>query len=403
MFENIGSAFSSIWSNKVRSLLTLLGVVIGVTSVTILVALGEGLKKDVSALIQGLGTNVIAVISGKVDAEGGPGAGANPANFISGDILTLKDVESIDGISGVAQVVPMSILSGNLKYEDKTAYPTLFGTYPNFLETMEIVKLEKGRMFSSRDETGGIVLSNANKKVLFGNDEALGKKIKLGQKELEVIGVLGKAKSSSLLSSEYDNLSLVSFAEAKIINKDQVKVSRIVAKAKTDTDVKVVKKQIEEVMLRNHNGEEDFTVLTQDEMLGLFDQFLSLATAMVSAIAAISLVVGGIGIMNIMLVTVTERTREIGLRKAVGATRGAILVQFLTEAVVITLVGGLIGLGIAFLVAKIVELKTPLKPAFSLEVLALTAGISLIIGAVFGLWPALRAAKKDPIEALRYE
>ncbi len=156
-------------------------------------------------------------------------------------------------------------------------------------------------------------------------------------------------------------------------------------------------------MLKNHNNEENFSVLTQDDLLGLFDQFLSLATTMVTAIAAISLVVGGIGIMNIMLITVTERTREIGLRKAVGASKGAILSQFLIEAIIITLLGGLLGLAISFVATYIISAKSSLNPEITASTITLALGISTVIGILFGLWPAMRAAQKDPIEALRRE
>ena len=400
MFENIRAAFASIWSNKLRSLLTLLGVVIGVSSVTILVALGQGLKNDVSGLIQGFGTNVAVVVAGKIDTKGN--AGTNPANFVSGDILTLADVAAIQKVPDVAHVAPVSLVPGNLKTADQNISAIVFGTTPNFLDSLQLLSLGGGRMFSDND-TKVIVLGNQTKQQLFGDGEALGKTVNLGSEDLTVVGVLAKPAKTTALSSEYDAVSIIPFDEAKVLNKGQTKIARIIVKASDSADMKKVKSALHQALLTGHAGEEDFTVLTQDDILSLFDQFLNLATAMVSAIAGISLVVGGIGIMNIMLVTVTERTREIGLRKAVGATRGAILLQFLTEAIVVTLVGGLIGLGVAFAVAQVIALKTPLKPEFSLTVIELTVAISVVIGSIFGLWPALRAAKKDPIEALRYE
>jgi len=165
----------------------------------------------------------------------------------------------------------------------------------------------------------------------------------------------------------------------------------------------VVKEAVHEAVLEAHDGEDDFSVLTQEDLLDLFDQFLSLATTMVTAIAAISLIVGGIGIMNIMLITVTERTKEIGLRKAVGASRSAILFQFLVEAIIITLLGGVIGLAIAFLATSLISANSTLTPEITPYVIVLALGISTLIGILFGIWPALQAAKKDPIEALRHE
>lgn len=406
MLENISSALSSIWSNKLRSLLTLLGVVIGVSSVTILIALGQGLKSDVASLIQGFGTNVIFVVAGKIDTKagsGGAGAGPNPADIVNGDILTLNDVDIIKQDADVAQVSKVSLVSGTLQVADKTASGTIFGTDPNIIDTLEIFHLESGQVFASDDAGPVIVLSNATKQQLFGDANAVGKKMLVGKTEFTVEGVLGKPKTTSAVGSQFDTLSFIPFNQAVVMNKGQAKIVRIIIKAGDKADVKKVKADLKAKILVAHDNQENFTLLTQDDILGLFDTFLSLATAMVSAIASISLVVGGIGIMNIMLVTVTERTREIGLRMAVGATRGAILVQFLVEAVVITLIGGLIGLGIAFGVGQIIEAKSALKPVFSWEVLLVTVGLSILIGVIFGIWPALRAARKDPIEALRYE
>ncbi|MCA9397770.1 ABC transporter permease [candidate division WWE3 bacterium] len=401
MFSNIRSALTSIWNHKVRSLLTVLGVVIGVSSVTTLVSLGQGLKNDVSSLIQGFGTNVIVVVSGSFDES--QGAQINPANIISGDILTLEDIDDIAAMPEIKAVTPISLVGGALKYEEESYAPTFFGVFPNVLEAFEVLELEKGQTFNSRDAGDVIVLAGKVAEGLFGTKDPIGKKVLLGERELEVIGVLGESTSASIFGSEFDNIAAIPFDTATDINDGEVSIMRIVMRASDDADVSAVKEEVTTRILDNHDGEEDFTVLTQDDMLALFNQFLDLSTALVSAIAAISLIVGGIGIMNIMLVTVTERTREIGLRKAVGATKFAIMMQFLTEAIVITFVGGLIGLGVSVAAGLVVASQTPLQPEITLQVVLTAIGISSVIGVIFGLWPALRAANKDPIEALRYE
>lgn len=403
VLDYVRNALISIWSNKVRSVLTVLGVVIGVTSVTTLVSLGEGLKKDVSASIRGFGTNVITVISGKINTSSPNQANTNPANFIAGDILTLGDVKSIEAISDVQTVTPVSLVSGSIKYEDKLAVPTLFGAYPNLLEAIEILPLDSGRMFRTQNEGNVIILGPNAKTDLFGDTDPIGQTVTIGKDDFEVIGTLGKSKTVGLFGSEFDAISIIPFDSATRLNKDQVKIMRIVIKAAESADVEAVRDQVASRLRLNHDNEEDFTVLTQEDLLSLFSQFLNLATTMVSAIAAISLIVGGIGIMNIMLVTVTERTKEIGLRKAVGATKFAILIQFLTEAIIITFVGALIGLAITFIASAIIRAKTELQPVTSWEVIGIAVGISVIVGIIFGLWPAVRAANKDPIEALAYE
>jgi len=404
MTNYLKSALNSIWSSKVRSLLTLLGVVIGVASVTTLISLGQGLKQDVSGLIRGFGTNVMVVVGGKIDSQSGfSPTQTNPASLISGDILTLEDVESIKNMPEITSVSPISLVPGTLKFGGNEVAPTIFGAYPSVVESFQVLEVEYGQVFNSVSSGQVIVLGYQTAKDLFGDLYPLVKSVTLGKKEFRVIGTLGKSKSTSVFGSEFDDLNLIPFDEATKLNKDQVRIMRIVAKAQDNTNVEDVKAEIHRRILTNHGGEEDFSILTQDDLLGLFNQFLNLSTTLVSAIAAISLIVGGIGIMNIMLVTVTERTREIGLRKAVGATKRAILIQFLTEAILMTMVGGLIGLGISVVVNGIVALKTPLTPALSINVILITLGISTVIGIVFGIWPAMRAANKDPIEALRHE
>ncbi len=405
MLEYVKSALSSIWSNKVRSVLTVLGVVLGVTSVTTLISLGQGLKNDVSGLIQGFGTNVITIVSGKLDTSGSSSLSqnANPGDFISGTILTESDVEKVKALPEIESVSPTVLVPGGLQYNDKTATSTVTGAYPEVVNALQVLTIDKGQIFADRESGNKIVLGYQPTNDLFGDINPIGKKIKLGKEDFEVVGTLTKAKGSAIFGSSFDSLSVIPFDTATVLNKNQTKINRIIIKASDTAKVEDVKNRVTSEVLANHDNEDNFSVLTQDDILSLFNTFLNLATTMVSAIAAISLVVGGIGIMNIMLVTVTERTREIGLRKAVGATKGAILFQFLTEAVVVTLVGAVIGLGITFITSAIIRAKTDLNPVISLDVIGLAVGIALVVGIIFGLWPAIRAAAKDPIEVLRYE
>lgn len=403
MINNVKSAFSSIWNNKITSLLTMLGVVIGVTSVIVLISLGQGLKNDVSGLIEGLGSNIMAVIGGKIDTENLQSSNQqiNPAQLISSDILTENDIAALKKTKGVKLVIPMTMVSYPIKYQNKIASATVIGTTSQFLEAVNLLKIGEGRAFQDFDEKT-IIIPYSLKDSLFSNTDPIGKKINLGPQEFTIVGVFKKI-SGGALSSEYSNMSLIPFDSATSLNKNQVKIFRIMIKCNDGADVKVVKKAVRETLLTTHKGEENFTVLTQDDLLGLIDKFLNLATTLVSAIAAISLIVGGIGIMNIMLITVTERTKEIGLRKAVGASKLAILMQFLIEAIIITLMGGLIGLIVSYITTYIISSKTSLNPDINQSTVVLALGISALIGIIFGIWPAFRAAQKDPIEALRRE
>ncbi|OQA03847.1 MAG: Macrolide export ATP-binding/permease protein MacB [bacterium ADurb.Bin400] len=402
MTDSIASAFTSIWNNKARSFLTVLGVVIGVASVTTLIALGQGLRNDVSSIVKDLGTNMIAVTSGKIDLENSEHQGMNPASMISSTILTMQDFSDIANNPKVEVASPMGIISKPVKYGDKTATPTIIGCYPEVTQVLDVMKLESGSVFERRDSGNEIVLNYLTRKRLFGDSDPVGQTVMIGDREFTVVGSLEKALENGI-GAEYNNMALIPFDTATEINAGQIAMNRIIAKIGNAEEVKTAKQEIFDTLLVNHRGVEEFTVLTQDDILDMFDSILGLITTMVSAIAAISLIVGGIGIMNIMLVTVTERTKEIGLRKAVGAAQHAILSQFLIEAIVITLLGGLIGLGIAVVATQLIEARSTLHPAVTWEVVLTAIGISTVIGVAFGIWPAMRAARKDPIEALRYE
>lgn len=400
--KNVTTALTSIWANKGRSVLTVLGVVIGVSAVTTLTALGQGLQSDVSKLVEGFGTNILTVVSGKIDPSS---SGGNQANFLSGTVLTEADVDELRELPELEYVVPASVVPGELKVGDKVATPTLLGVEPDFFKAVEVLDITQGRAFGEAS-TDELVLAKPVAEALFGTAEAaLNQKVSLGVKyQYTVVGIAESGSgSSSVFGDQFSTLGVMSFSAAEAVN-GRVTIFRIFLKAAGSADeAPAARDAAKATLLASHNGIEDFTVLTQDDMLDLFNQFLGLATAMVSAIAGISLLVGGIGIMNIMLVTVTERTREIGLRKALGATRRKIAWQFLTEAVVVTLIGGVIGILISVVVGALVAAKTPLTPVLSLSVIGAALGVSVAEGLLFGVWPALRAARKDPIEALRYE
>jgi putative ABC transport system permease protein len=399
-------ALSSIWANKSRSFLTMLGIIIGIASVATLMAIGEGLKQDVSKTVKDLGSNIVIVLSGDIPIGEGQGMTSmgNPASLISGDILKYQDVEEIRKIEGVEAVSPMAMVPGSFKKDGKVSTPIIAGLEPDIRKIMTGFKLSRGRFIEDTDKDKNVVVvgDKVRKQLFDEREDILGEKIMLDKTEFEIIGQLSPPTSSSLFSSDFETLSAIPFAQAKKFTQNQEKILRIGIKVNDNFKVDDIVPKIKENMLLRH-PKEDFTVVTQEDLLGMLNTIVNLLTTAVAAIAAISLIVGGVGIMNIMLVSVTERTREIGLRKAVGATPWIILWQFLIEAVVLALFGGAIGILFTFLGTQIVVWKSSLTPVITPYSLILAAGICVIVGIIFGFLPALRAASKNPIDALRYE
>ena len=402
LLENIKIALSAIRSNKIRAFLTMLGVIIGVASVVTLIAMGQGVKSEVADEIESIGSNLLIVLPGRVQLEeGGMGSFAGAAGVSN---LTLDDRQAIEEeVVQVESVGALMMLSGSIKHGDKEALPMLVGGEPD-LEFLNLYNITAGRFVNDEDKETKRDVVAIGKTVasdLFGEDEPLGKKININKKEFEVIGIM-ETKSLSNVGIDANSMAVIPITVASEMFETD-KLHRILLQVESPEALDETKQQLKDLLLERHEGVEDFSILTQDDILSTLDQVLGLLTALMSGIAAISLVVGGIGIMNIMLVSVTERTREIGIRKALGATYNNILVQFLTEAAVISLIGGVIGVGGAFLASVAITHFSPVTPEISQEAIALAFGISVAIGVLFGVAPAVKAARKDPIDALHYE
>lgn len=401
MFSLVRSSFDialhSLLLNKVRSFLTVLGIVIGVAAVIILVSVGSGLRSTINKQFQGLGSNMIMIMPGKFDLSGG-GIASLMAIFASkltdDDVRTVKTFDQVYAVSsGVAVFLPVA-------YKGKSVVAEVAGTDPNFLKLYEW-PVGKGRFFTDAEVLSGvkvIVLGKTIEDKIFKNEESLGKAVIVGTDRFRVIGVMSE-KGAVMGQDSMDAHTFIPVSVAKRLSgksnpqyiyfkvKDQQKIDETV------TDIKAA-------LLKRHD-KNDFSVVNATDLLKSVESILAALTMALGGIAAISLLVGGIGIMNIMLVTVAERTKEIGLRKAVGARPGDILAQFLTEAVVLSGVGGVLGIilgyGGSFLLGKV--LATEVTPWSVL----LSFSVSAVIGIVFGIVPAYKAAKLDPITALRYE
>ncbi|MCL5409597.1 MAG: ABC transporter permease [Patescibacteria group bacterium] len=389
----------SLRTNKVRSFLTMLGVIIGVSSVIMLVAIGSGLQKYVTDQLEGIGSNLIMVVPGKMDLNKmGSGGGGGGLNFLNSK-LKPEDAQSlvqqspliVNAVSGVAN-------QAAVKYEEQKMYVEVQGHDYNFYEVMNS-PLKEGDYFTEGDEKDGrkvAILGSEVAKKLYGNYDPLGEKVIIADDRFTVTGVL---KDRGVGSSNLDdNVVIPRTTAQRLFNQQNVAgiYAQAVSADKMDLAIADVK-----IILLNRLTSDDFTIMTQKDLLGAVSSILGMLTLALAGIAAISLLVGGIGIMNIMLVSVTERTREIGLRKALGATPSLILTQFLIEAVVLSVGGGLLGILLGASVSLIISKFAPVQLTW--WAISLAFLVSAGVGIIFGVMPARRAAKLNPIEALRYE
>jgi putative ABC transport system permease protein len=389
---------AAIARNKTRSLLTSLGIIIGVASVILLVSIGSGIQTYVTQAFEDLGTNLLYIMPGKFQIrdsrEGGaPGVATNK--------LTIKLADKIERSSRyVNAVLPIMSTNNTLKYRANTHDTFVIGTYEQYSEIRNS-PLSVGRFFSKsevRRFSKVAVIGTTVAEELFGDTYPINKEILVGDKRYKVIGVL-ESKGSGL-GNDQDNQIIVPITTLqRQTNAD--KLTYIYVQIENTDNTDKATKEIEAILLDEGLSIDEFSVLNSEELLSTVSGILSAITLGLGGIAAISLIVGGIGIMNIMLVSVTERTREIGLRKAVGAHPRDILIQFLLEAIILSLIGGAIGITIGALGSLALNqfFQTTITP-WSIIIAFI---FSTIVGIVFGVWPARKASKLSPIDALRYE
>lgn len=403
-------SFVGLKTHKSRSVLTILGIVIGITAIILIMSLGKGAQNLILGQIQSIGSKVIAVVPGRQPK--------GPTDIISTftDSLKQKDLEALKKKSNVphlAKIMPLVFGSDTVAYGNETYRPTIFGVTDLFAKIYDMYPSE-GRLFSD-DEVKNyatvVIIGSKVKDELFGNDPALDQKIKIKGKNFKVIGILPHKGQFSFLN--FDEVVVIPFTTAQQYIFGIKYFHRIVVEADTETNVSQTAEDIKMTLRNSHNitdpEKDDFFIETQAEAIEMVSTITNILTLFLTAIAAISLLVGGIGIMNIMLVSVTERTREIGLRKALGATEKNILTQFLLEAITLTAIGGIIGIilgGIlsflaSFILTNILSLEWSF--AIPLSSVLLGLGVAAAVGVVFGLYPAYQASQKSPIEALRYE
>lgn len=402
---NIKTAIASVRSNKWRSLLTMLGIIIGIVSVVTIVSIGEGVKHDVVSEINHLGKDLIIIRPGQPSQHGGS-ASFNLFTGLGGSgVLTDHDLAVAQQTPGVKQAVPLSILTGTISF-GKISYPSgvVIGTTPDLPEVLN-QKVNFGAFFGvdEQDENGAIIGAQVARN-LFNQDVPLGQSFTFQGQPFVVRGIFSQFDSAPLsLDTDFNNAVFIPYQVARDLTNKNAPIYEILAKPVVSSQANAVENTLRRSLLAAHGNQPDFTVLKQNESLAAAGNILNLLTALIGGVAAISLLVGGIGIMNVMLVSVTERMHEIGIRKAIGATSRQIMSQFLIEATVLSVAGGVIGIVISFIIDFLLHLFTPLQPIITWQVVGLAVGVSLVVGVVFGTAPAVKAAGKDPIDALRNE
>jgi len=395
-------ALSALKTNKTRSLLTMLGVIIGVASVITLLAIGSGLKNFISQQFQAMGSNLVYVIPGKLTQKGDSYSFSQEAAFFDFK-FTAQDLTRIKReVEEAEAVVPMIRTAAQIKYRRQEKTVLVIGTTSQY-SSVRNTKTVQGRFFKENEVASAkkvVVLGNEIAKELFLEDDPLHQEVTLDNFRFKVIGVAEKkGQGSGGIGFNIDELVYLPLQTAeKIFN--QEKYNAIIIKAPSSQDIEKIKKETEKV-LTTRLDEDEFTVADQRELLATIGNILAVFSIALGGIAAISLLVGGIGIMNIMLVSVTERTHEIGLRKAVGATPRNIMTQFLVEAVVLSVSGGVIGIFFSLIASFVLNKFFP--TTVTLWSIIVAFFVSVVIGIIFGVGPAAKAAKLNPIDALRYE
>ena len=397
----IREGITSLRSTRVRTGLTTLGIIIGVLSITLVMSLGEGAKRTIANQITSLDKGIIIVKPGGVDQQAALSS-YNPFSIASTSTLTERDLHSINDLKVTSAAAPLMFINGSVKFNNHTAkYAPIIATSPEFADLLKL-KLASGQFVSNETNRDTVVLGHEAALDVLGNDQVRGQVIQVKGRPHTVIGVLDQTMAPiNAIGVNLDRSAFINLDDGKSFNQGIAQISQLIMRASNPTTTSQTAAAIDGLLLKNHDGERDFSVIEGKDVAENTNAFYNIIVLITAAVAIVALVVGGIGIMNIMLVSVTERTREVGIRKALGASARHIFGQFLIEALTMTVVGGIIGLLSAYIIAFFVATFFAFQPALTWEIVGIAMGLAVSVGVIFGLYPALKASRKDPIDALR--
>lgn len=402
---HLRAGLDSVRSAKRRSFWTCLGVTIGVASVISIVAIGEGIKQQVGGQIHHLGSNLITVRpAGELGGDASGGVNLLSGFSISGT-LTAQDISTVAKTPGLAASAPLTIVGGALSGDNGTYRDGfVIGTTSDLPSLLNQSLADGGFLDDDNADNNVAVLGQQAANALFNEDVPLGRSLTFHGQQFMVQGIFNQFTTTPLSQqADLNDAVFIPNDIAESLTNNTAPTYEILARPASPAQTAKVAHKIQSELGNSHGGQSGFSVLTGNQNLASSNNILALLTSLIAGVAAISLLVGGIGIMNVMLVSVAQRTHEIGIRKAVGATNRQILSQFMIEATLLGITGGLLGIVIALLIDVGLRLATNLEPSVSWQIVVIATGISLLIGIIFGTIPAVQAARKNPIEALRSE